>query len=76
MEAVQGTLVSESKPRLSGNAGREFVFALPDKNNKRIVRVFRIERFALVAAVEGVFLTPDTADVKEFFNRLKWTPKR
>lgn len=75
MEAANGTNVTESEKRLSGHPGREFVFVLPDRNSKRIVRVFRIggaRGLVFVAAVEGVFLTPDTSDVKEFFNRLAW----
>jgi hypothetical protein len=79
MEAANGTAAAEpEKKRLSGHPGREFVFVLPDRNTKRIVRVFRIggaQGLVFVAAVEGVFLTPDTADVKEFFNRLAWAGK-
>jgi hypothetical protein len=74
MQAAGGTLASEKEARLPGRPGREFVFQLADKNTRRIVRVYRIERFAFVAAVEGAFLTPDAGDVKTFFDHLEWNP--
>lgn len=74
-EASGGTLVSERREvRLPGRPGREFVFQMAEKNTRRIVRVYRIERFAFVAAVEGAFLTPDAGDVKTFFDHLEWNP--
>jgi hypothetical protein len=75
MEAAGGTLLSDPREvRLPGRPGREFVFQMADKNTRRIVRVFRIERFAFVATVEGAFLTPDAGDVKTFFDHLEWNP--
>jgi hypothetical protein len=71
-----GTLVAEKEARIPGYPGREFVFQLADKNTRRIVRVFRIERFAFVAAVEGSFLAPDAGDVKAFFDHLEWNPRK
>ncbi len=74
-EASGGTLVSEPKEaRLRGHAGREYIFQMADRNTRRIVRVYRIERFAFVAAVEGAFLTADAGDVKTFFDHLEWNP--
>lgn len=75
IEACGGTLVGEPREaRLRGYPGREYVLQLADRNTKRIVRVYRIERFAFVAAVEGAFLTPDAGDVKTFFDHLAWNP--
>lgn len=73
-EAASGTLVSEKKIRLQGGRpGYEYVFqAAADQNTRRIIHVYRIERFAFVAAVEGAFLTPEAGDVKLFFDHLKW----
>lgn len=75
IEAAAGTLVAEKKVRLQGGRpGYEYVFQLANKGPRRIVHVYRIERFAFVAAVEGAFLTPDAGDVKLFFDHLKWNP--
>lgn len=72
--AAGGTLVSEREVRMPGRAGREFVIQMADRSTRRIVRVFRIERLAFVAAVEGAFLTTDAGDVKTFFDHLEWNP--
>ena len=70
LDAVNATLTAEKEVRLPGYPGREYVFTLPDKNSKRIVRIFRKERFAFVAAVEDAFLTPDARDVRYFFDHI------
>ncbi len=77
LEAVNATLTGEPKAvRLAGYAGREYVLTLPDKNTKRIIRIFRKERFAFVAAVEDTFLTPDARDVKYFFDHIDLKPQK
>lgn len=75
LEAIDGALVSERDVRLPNCPGREFVMTLPDKNTKRVLQIFRNQRFALVAAVEGSFITPDASDVTAFFKSLD-LPKR
>lgn len=76
VEAVQGTIISDDPVRNSGYPGRQLALMLPDKNTKRIVQIFRVERFAFVAAMEDSFLTPDAPDVKYFFKNIDLTPKK
>ncbi|QEL20252.1 ABC transporter permease [Limnoglobus roseus] len=71
MDALNATLTGQPRPvRLTGCPGREYVFTLPDRNTKRIVRIFRKEQFVFVAAVEDAFLTPGANDVRYFFDHI------
>ncbi len=74
--ASGGTLVSETEARLPGYPGREMVFQLAERNTRRIIRVYRIERTVLATAVEGAFLTHDAGDVKIFFDHIEWNPRK
>jgi hypothetical protein len=75
--AIRGELIADPKDvGRKSYAAREFVFLLPDRATKRIVQVFRVERFVFVAAIEGAFLPTDARFVKKFFNEINPTPTK
>jgi hypothetical protein len=49
---------------------REYHFSVPDRAMNRTVRVIRVGRRAVYLAVDGVVLTPESKDVKKFFDSL------